>query len=224
MRKNIINEIVFVLTYKCNFACPYCYEKKVKENRKSFTIDMVDKVFDLYKNIEKISFFGGEPLLLENRKIIEYIVKKRPNDIYSMMTNGYYLEEFCNIFKNKKVECIQVTMDGPKKIHNKSRVLKNGDGTFEKIMKGIYSALKCGYPIRIRMNVNERNISDCIKFREELCEELKEYEKLVSFELYPIFQVKEKSKLLEMLYTEDLKEKESEKVVKITIFYVQGFQ
>lgn len=214
MEESIINEIVLVLTYECNFACPYCYEKHVKRNRKYFTKDMIDKVFDLYKNIEKIAFFGGEPLLLENKKIIEYIVKKRQDVVYSMMTNGYYLEEFCDIFRNKKVECIQVTMDGPEKIHNKSRILKNGDGTFEKIMRGIYSALECGYPIRIRMNVNERNINDCIKFREELCKELKEYKELVSFELYPVFQTNEKNKLLEMLYKEDLKEKDLDKVVK----------
>ena len=175
---------------------------------------MVDRAFDIYKDIEKISFFGGEPLLLENRRIIEYIVESKPNVIYSMMTNGYYLEEFCDVFKNKKVECIQVTMDGSEEIHNKSRILKNGKGTFQKIMRGIHKALECKYPIRIRMNVNEKNINNCIKFREELYEELEENEKLISFEIYPMFQTNKKTNLLKKLYKEDLNSGEVDKIIK----------
>lgn len=101
-----INSAVFVLTYACNFACPYCYESGNKENTtKVMTREMVDTVFAMYNNkIDNIALYGGEPLLLQNKEIIEYIISKAPNAKYSITTNGYNIIEFIDILMRRKVK------------------------------------------------------------------------------------------------------------------------
>lgn len=44
-----------------------------------------------------IALYGGEPLLLQNKEIIEYIISKAPNAKYSITTNGYNIIEFIDI-------------------------------------------------------------------------------------------------------------------------------
>ena len=45
---NSLNSAVFVLTYDCNFACPYCYEGEINQKPTNvLTTKMVDKIFSL---------------------------------------------------------------------------------------------------------------------------------------------------------------------------------
>ena len=185
-------EIVLVLTYKCNFACPYCYEdaKSYKKNI-VMTMDMVDKIFALQtSDLKNINLYGGEPLLPETRSIIEYIISKKPDVTYHIITNGYYLVEFIDVLKKMNLSNIMVTLDGPEEIHNKTRILKNGTETYRKIMQGVELCLKNKIAIKIRMNVSQQNIDQCLKLRDELIQEyVNEYSnKLLIFELQPIFQ------------------------------------
>ena len=78
----------FIITYDCNFRCPYCYEANLSNHglnwsKKKFTKEMVDKAYRAIDIIENrrdyrsntILLYGGEPLLAENREIIEYIIQ-----------------------------------------------------------------------------------------------------------------------------------------------------
>lgn len=135
-RKSNIDNIAFILAYNCNFACPYCYEKNVNNNTLTLTPQMVDAVLEMYRHsLKSIHFFGGEPFLPQNIEIVRYILSKASDVKYSAMTNGYYLEEYLDILKPVDIDFIQVTLDGSEKSHNKTRILKNGKGTYEKIMK-----------------------------------------------------------------------------------------
>lgn len=179
------NSACFVITYGCNFACPYCYEKDIK-NSKIITKEMVDKVFALNGKLEYVSLFGGEPLLPSNRDIIEYIMQKAPNASYSAITNGYFLHEFFDLFKKVKVSNIQVTLDGTESKHNKTRQLVNGAPTYKKIIAGIQEYVQNDIPITIRMNVSPDNLADCVE--EKLVLENTDWGKKVNFELQPLFQ------------------------------------
>ena len=198
--------VVFVVTYKCNFACPYCYEDAASYNeQKILSEEMVDKIFEIHNNdIAYVSFYGGEPFVPETKNIIEYIVSKAPNAIYTATTNGYYLKEYIDLLKGIKVDNIMVTLDGPMELHNRTRILKNGDGTFEQVESGIVECLKNEVPIKIRMNISEQNVDECMKLRDEFIERFsKEYEMgILMFEMQPIFQLSEdkKDSLKEKLY------------------------
>ncbi len=179
----------FILSYRCNFKCPYCFEKSVDRNTPILSKDQVDMALSMYPadSIEHISFYGGEPFLPEHLTIIEYITKKMPFVEYTALTNGYFLEKFIPILKDLKIKHIQVTLDGNKNIHNKTRVLENGDGTFDVIMKGIDLAISNGIPIKIRMNISKQNAESCFELKEKLSEQYGS-QSLLSFDIQELFQ------------------------------------
>lgn len=124
-----------------------------------------------------------------------------------MITNGYYLDEYIDIFKKIDVKQVQVTIDGTEATHDLSRCLKNGKGTYTKIMKGVTSYLENGIPIKIRMNMSEENYVDCINHRDILLEQYKEFTDILSFEMATIFDTsgEKRSKINQELMQNDLK-------------------
>lgn len=203
--KEAFDIVSFILTYDCNFACTYCYEaeNKISLKNKYLTKDMVDRVFTIARGrIKHINFFGGEPLLLPNMGIIKYIIENFTDVSYSVITNGYYLEEYFDIFKVLKHVSFQVTIDGPKEIHDKRRIPINGAPTYDKIMRGIELYLNAGILIKIRMNVDKNDYSVYTKFRMELLGKWHAFRDNLSFELYPLF--KHKNELLDEIYKNDL--------------------
>jgi len=196
VHKNI--SATFVVTYSCNFACPYCYEHASEYvNNAILTEEMVDKVFDLYNhNIKRIGFFGGEPFLPETRRIIEYIVSRAPDAIFSVTTNGYYISEYIDLLNQISIDHIMITLDGSKETHNKTRKLFDGQGTFDRIMDGIKSLLVSKIRVKIRMNISPSNLDECLCLREDLITDYTEYYKSgkLMFELQPIFQLSTRQK------------------------------
>ncbi len=188
-----LNVVTLVLTYGCNFQCPYCYEKGEKEKSQDvMTVEMVDTIFAKYDHIDSIGLYGGEPLQPSTRRIVEYIVGKRPNDSYSITTNGYYLEEYIPLLRKIKIKEVMVTLDGQRDIHNATRVMPGEKaGTFDKIIKGIDSLLKNNIPVKIRMNISTHNIDSCIAQRDEMREKYTEKidQNLLSLEMQAQFQL-----------------------------------
>lgn len=184
---------VFVITYMCNFNCPYCYENAPSTmNTKIISKDMVDKVFELNGgDLKQISFYGGEPFLPETLEIVKYILSRAPNAEYSAVTNGYYLSDYARVISNYHFTNIMVTLDGPEELHNKTRTLKTGIGTYSKIMSGISDCLNLSIPIKIRMNISPNNIDACEQLREALINRFRNYYDIgtLMFELQPIFQL-----------------------------------
>lgn len=180
------SSVWFVLSYNCNFACPYCYEGKDKP-KLLMTREMVDQIFAINRQVKRIGFFGGEPLLPKNKEIIHYIISKASSDVeYSVITNGYYLDDFFDTFTNIKTKNIQVTLDGSENIHNQTRKLLNGEKTYERIVSGIERYVQNGLPVTIRMNISENNIEDCFAEKHRIQET--DWGKKVRFELQPLFQ------------------------------------
>lgn len=206
--KNICNldkVIVIMPSYNCNFNCPYCFEEGNNTSVKIMTKEMVDKIFEDNNNdIKNITFYGGEPFLPAHKEIIQYIVSKAPNAKYSALTNGYYLKEFYDILKDLDILNLQVTFDGSRENHNKTRIRKDGSSTFDRIMEGVDYYLQNGIPIKIRMNISNENIEDCLRLRKDLS--LKYLNKKIYFELQPIFQNTEEdtNRLSEAIYKSDI--------------------
>lgn len=92
----------FIVSYNCNFRCPYCFENEISHHgnqwsKQVFTKEMVDKAYDAILKIEprhelhfkQLLLFGGEPLLRENKEIVKYIVLKgaRLGYTFKVITN-----------------------------------------------------------------------------------------------------------------------------------------
>lgn len=212
--------ITFVMTYDCNFRCPYCFEGGADKNKLSknqavltctkkavMTPTLIDAALDLVgKGLQSVGLFGGEPLLPKNRFALEYLISRAPEKTYNIITNGYYLEEFFDLLSKINISDIMVTLDGEEKTHNRRRYLANGKPTYKKIMAGIKKCLENNIPICIRMNLDASNYAECNELKKKLLEQFAEYKNFLSFEISPMFEasVHEKNKMFFELYKSDV--------------------
>lgn len=166
--------ITMLLTNNCNFRCTYCFQSHDRENNKmdedtlSNILKFIRDSFENNKNLRNLNIilFGGEPLLkldmyesflLELKK---YCLDKEIRYATQIVTNGSLInEKQLEILHDNNCEFMQITLDGVKEIHNKSRIYRNGQGTFDKIIEGIKQIKefkKLSLPT-IRINVDSKN-------------------------------------------------------------------
>lgn len=184
-------DITWVVSYKCNFSCPYCFEKN-RIHFKTFSKSMVDiayRAIDAYKNecktkeIRSIVLFGGEPLLAENREVVEYIVVEgeKRGYTFSAVTNGYDLDKYVDLIGKNRINKIQVTLDGKKEMHDQRRFHYIYGNSFDKIISNLKAIKEKEIQISIRMNVDKNgvyefsNLSEYLKEIDLLDEKVKIY-------------------------------------------------
>jgi uncharacterized protein len=162
-------QIFFVTNYSCNFACTYCYQDQYNNPGAELSREIIDAFFtyvgkEFAGRRKYITVFGGEPLLGSPRQkeLISYLIEKSVSDNLelSFVTNGYSLEDYVDILFAGKVREIQVTLDGTASTHNGRRFLKGGEGTFDRIVRGIDACLAKGMDINLRMVVDRENIGN----------------------------------------------------------------
>lgn len=171
---NFLNQMVLNLTQECNYRCTYCsygdsYIYTRKHSNRSMPWETIKEAIDFYlpktveylKNVKKkigIGFYGGEALIEKNNifKGIDYIQYNYreffPNITFSLTTNGSLLsrEMIQNLVEYNF--SLTISLDGPKEIHDRYRVLENGRGTFDIILKNL-NWLKETYPNYFKTNV-----------------------------------------------------------------------
>lgn len=179
-----------ILTYQCNFNCSYCYIKKIDNNSRKIRNDivskkMIDNIFDNMENVERkyykdisqnifrgFTMHGGEPLMKKNKDLVKYIInkaKKYPKKFIAAVTNGYDLDYYQDLLSKDKISKLQITLDGISEVNNVRRVSLNGkNDSFEKIAQNISIALDKGIYVRLRINLDKRNIKKIDQFAHEI--------------------------------------------------------
>lgn len=98
------------------------------------------------------------------RRISDQIAKaKNVSADYEIITNGYYLDAAkCDYFSKLNLKQIQITIDGTEKIHEKTRITKDGTPTYRRIMNNIDIASKLlpQTQFAIRVNIGLQNKDD----------------------------------------------------------------
>ena len=153
------------LTTMCNLKCSYCYEKdKYKDLslKKEDIYELTDYILQTAEDEIIVNFHGGEPLLCI--ELIDEICKilEKSNTIiyYTMTTNGTLLsEDNIKIILRHRIS-LSISIDGTEKIHNLSRVSKNGQETYSKCVAGIKMASSYGIDIRARMTVTTQTYNE----------------------------------------------------------------
>ncbi len=162
-------QIFFVTNYSCNFACTYCYQDQYTYPNKELNNDVIDSFFSYIKKEfagkdKYITVFGGEPLLNspKQKAAIEYLLSKAWEEKLevSFVTNGFNLEKYMDILKDRNIREIQVTLDGTGPVHDSRRFLKSGGGTFTEIVYGIDACLKNRINVNLRMVIDKENIDN----------------------------------------------------------------
>lgn len=151
----------------CNFRCIYCYENFENGLIKPKVMQGI-KLF-VKKKLERGSFsrvtcswFGGEPLLAYDQILelsdafMQYCVENEVRYVSSMTTNGYLLTpERAEKLIEHNVLYYQITLDGPENVHNRSRKLIGGKGTYRTIMQNLKFLKEFDNPeltVKIRVN------------------------------------------------------------------------
>jgi uncharacterized protein len=163
-------------TRSCNFACPYCYEKSRLTNKEMSTkvMDQIVSYVRKHYNDRKLCvvWYGGEPT--EAVSAISYLsprLKDAAQDYEaSMITNGYNLDRIINQLEEYCISNIQITLDGPKRTHNQTRILRRGGDSYDKIIENIDRILNTytNIHIAVRMNITRQNANEYEELREDL--------------------------------------------------------
>ena len=159
--------ITIELTEACNFRCSYCYQAHKKENIQADIehgiINLIaERAADL--KVVQLNWFGGEPLLrLKDIRRISAAVRPflKENGIkyrQHMTTNGYLLtpEVAASLYKDG-LDNVQITLDGGRKSHDKTRILASGASTYDKVITACKTAVDTGMELMVRINLTKEN-------------------------------------------------------------------
>ncbi len=165
-----LTKFVICPTYTCNLACTYCYEGDLTRRRGVMSFDQLDRAIEAIDVLKKrpevdqylYELFGGEPLLPSTRPLVERfleILDERGGTV-AIVTNGTHLEDFLPLFlaHPASIESLQVTLDGPREMHDRRRIYRSGRGSFDRIVHGVDQLLEEGFFVRLRVNVDRQNL------------------------------------------------------------------
>lgn len=160
-------QIFYVPSYVCNFGCSYCFQDEYAPppggDGETVARAFFSYIDDTFKDRPKyVTLFGGEPLLPTPtaRRLVDLMVDEtvaRGLDL-AVITNGYSLASYVDTLRRGRIREVQVTLDGPPKIHDARRYLKGGGETFHNVVAGVDACLAAGLPVNLRSVLDRSNV------------------------------------------------------------------
>lgn len=166
----------FEPTIQCQFECPYCFEngsdrgRPMKPEVLSQSLDWFREYLRLHPEVDsfRLKFFGGEPLLCKGiieQALIGYQSLCRESNLdfwIEITTNGELLDEkTAELFSRYSWRRVQITLDGPREVHDSRRFGRKNRPTYENIMRNIVMLLSTDYipavDIRMTLDVGTRD-------------------------------------------------------------------
>lgn len=188
-------------TLDCNFSCWYCYENHVARSRmEPTTVEAVKKYIssvledDRIKNFH-LGFFGGEPLFHFNsvaRPLIKYAADccKEHNCTFSahFTTNGaLFNDEIIDFLSG--FDCgFQITLDGGKVCHDKTRFNHDDTGSYDTIVANIKKLAEAGMSVIVRVNFTSDNVDSVENIFDSFGDVSEESKKFLSFDFQRVWQ------------------------------------
>ena len=152
------------LTERCNLRCRHCYQTDRKSEEISFPeikdiLEEISDTIDTWKDIYGIDFSasfnvtGGEPFFRQDILTILSEIKTRGFSVY-LLTNGILIDEKkARALSVIGVDGIQVSMEGPEKVHESIR----GKGSFSASLKGVKKLLDNGLKVTLNVTLSSMN-------------------------------------------------------------------
>lgn len=158
----------------CNMRCRYCFYTDEAEHRATASMGrmsvqtmhvLVDRALAWADGDCTFAFQGGEPSLAGLdffRSFTDYVsAHPNPKGIrvhYAFQTNGYALDErWAEWFASHRV-LVGVSLDGPKELHDRYRVDREGKGTFNRVMAFIRLLERHGVEFNLLTVVSAANV------------------------------------------------------------------
>ena len=180
-----VRTFILMPTPACNMGCHYCGQTHSGRSLKARYADLVvprisAAIAEPVTRVVNVNWFGGEPLLAQQEifAISAILIPKarKHNVTYQsqLTTNGslFTTSLLRELTTAAGVTRIDVTVDGPKAIHDASRKMKNGSSTYDRILTGVKSAL--GQPwaadceFVIRTNVTMESLPHVTEYLQDL--------------------------------------------------------
>lgn len=147
-----LGHLVLTLTEQCNLRCRYCLHGAgldwVRDHgTDSMSLETATRAVEYFLDRcdlarpPVISFYGGEPLL--EAGLIEKIVavarghERGPEVQFAIDTNGVLLDDLAVDLVLREEMFLQLSLDGPRDIHDRNRRVAGNGGTFDQIIEGI---------------------------------------------------------------------------------------
>jgi len=138
---------MIVVTLRCNHACRYCHASSEPYENTAWDMDwetarrVVEMIFMSPSPEIKIEFQGGEPLLnwdivkgiVEYAKALNGKAKKRLEIV--VCTNLTLITQDMLEYMKLHDILVSTSLDGPKDIHDKNRLLRKGDSSYDLFTK-----------------------------------------------------------------------------------------
>jgi MoaA/NifB/PqqE/SkfB family radical SAM enzyme len=144
---------------ECNYKCSYCYpfgqNKGIGANMSKIEAEsIIDAITEIGFN--KIKFTGGEPTLVPwFSEILEYSIKRNPDVLLTIVTNGSTLERYIDTFEKYKNNInLQFSLDSANSESREHGIYKILNPKTE---HSLYELSKRGIKTRINMVVTRAN-------------------------------------------------------------------
>lgn len=159
-------------TYGCNFKCAYCYEGSLTSEQYQWSDSDIDHVVAACRRLvepsgtsladSRFTVLGGEVIRASTFAGVHRLVERLAaagGTHFEAVTNGYELAEHAERMQALGINHVQITVDGPQKIHDKRRPIRVLRGSsFERILAGVSRCLGLGMTVNLRVNIDQRNI------------------------------------------------------------------
>ncbi len=161
-------------TIQCQLECGYCFENGINRGKGMSdevfqqSLSWIGQYFDTHKEVQVLRtiFFGGEPLLRKDivkKAVVAYsgLAKSRNLEYMTeIITNGELLtEEVAAILSEHNWKRVQITLDGPREVHDARRNGKNNRPTFDNIWANVLMLARSNYVpgVDIRISLDQGN-------------------------------------------------------------------
>jgi len=165
--------LCLLLTYDCNLACSYCFQKSLPNTVRTAVMsgEFIDEFFadyfpQLYPNVPEnllISLFGGEPLLAKNREAITRVLayaKEHPGIRVSVSTNATNIAGMADLIGTEKgkITNVHVTLDGDRVLHDENRIPNSGKPTFDAMIAAIRQLIQLNAHVSLRVHIHPERL------------------------------------------------------------------
>lgn len=170
MRTDAVPPLDFVLKVasRCNLNCTYCYVyNKGDETWRGRPRVMPEEVFQAAllrirqhclrsgQRAVRLTFHGGEPCLAGPARLAGWCAAAREaldgvaQVSFAMQTNGTLLDEdWTEVLLTHKIQ-VSISIDGPKEVNDVFRVGHDGEGSYDRVARGVEYLRRAGLPLQI---------------------------------------------------------------------------
>ncbi len=151
--KSHLKILLLNITEQCNLRCKYCvysgtYIYERCHSHRSMPNEIIRKALEFHLSHSSaskdrfIDFYGGEPLIAFDKirntvHMFNHYNRQKLKYKFYLVTNGTLLNNDIIDFFIKNDFYLEISLDGPKHIHDKYRISANGSPTFANIMKNL---------------------------------------------------------------------------------------